>query len=59
MKVCKEHLSWLRRGVTYTPSDEDKCDICNIISLSPKKAKFIAGKVKPRYVLLPKVENKY
>lgn len=31
MKVCKEHIHALHRGITYELVSKDKCEICKLI----------------------------
>jgi len=37
-------------GTTYEKVDEDKCQICNYLSLSKNKQTFVRSKIRSKYL---------
>jgi len=45
MKVCEKHTPCLKKGVTYQTTKEVDCEVCNLLSLSNNRFKFILTKI--------------
>ena len=64
VKVCEDHVCFLKRGTTYEWVAKEDCDLCNFESLPKRKANYVYDQVKLDHIyilltLIPELRKKH